>query len=285
LIEEIKEMGPSLKTLILHFLLGTFCALGLNSTALANDGAAGFVGGELVFKNVAGIEMRSEDLILSPAKVTVSYEFYNKTEKAITTIIAFPISYPLESDLNFDPNSKNPSNFMVRVNGSEVTFQNKVEKEEHREIVKHYWKQQFAAKSITKIEHEYKPVYEKGVYEDILEEILTSKKINKDSNEFLDQYYSYRKKNYCISDAMIKKLRSSRTYFMTLPYILKTAATWDGPIGTFRLRLEKGGLPFLFLCTDLKLRKTSANAFEVVVKNYVPKKDLSIAFAKNANVK
>ena len=73
-------------------------------------------------------------------------------------------------------------------------------------------------------------------------------------------------------------------------YILGTAATWDGPIGTFHLTLQGGTTPMpagmfaggdmrvITLCTDLTLRRTATGRFEATVQDYRPAADLRVLF-------
>jgi hypothetical protein len=67
------------------------CALVLASPpALANDGAAELVAGGLVFVPNRDIEMRSEDLLVSRRDIRVRYTFFNRSERDVTVLVAFP---------------------------------------------------------------------------------------------------------------------------------------------------------------------------------------------------
>ncbi len=72
-------------------------------------------------------------------------------------------------------------------------------------------------------------------------------------------------------------------------YTLSTAATWDGPIGTFHLTIEGGQVPtggvftggnvaLITLCTGLKLRQTGKLRFEATERDYRPSADLRVLF-------
>jgi hypothetical protein len=72
-------------------------------------------------------------------------------------------------------------------------------------------------------------------------------------------------------------------------YVLSTAATWDGPIGTFHLTLEGGqmapekvfaggNVTLITLCTGLKLRQTGTLRFEATEHDYRPTDDLRALF-------
>jgi hypothetical protein len=59
--------------------------------ALANDSSAELTSGGLVFVRNDNIEMRSEDLRISAKEVSVRYRFFNKSDKAATVLVAFPM--------------------------------------------------------------------------------------------------------------------------------------------------------------------------------------------------
>jgi hypothetical protein len=72
----------------------------------------------------------------------------------------------------------------------------------------------------------------------------------------------------------------------TLPYILKTAANWDGPIGTFHLTLDGGGAGHaISLCLpDLNLTRKGPAKFEATATNFIPKNDLVVLFVGPDNI-
>ena len=59
--------------------------------ALANDSTAELAAGGLVLKQDANIEMRSEDLYISPKAVRVTYRFRNTSAAPVTVLVAFPM--------------------------------------------------------------------------------------------------------------------------------------------------------------------------------------------------
>jgi hypothetical protein len=59
--------------------------------ASANDSAAELTTGGLMFTKSGDIEMRSEDLYVSPAQIRVSYRFHNASPADVTTLVAFPM--------------------------------------------------------------------------------------------------------------------------------------------------------------------------------------------------
>jgi hypothetical protein len=60
-------------------------------SASANDSTAELTTGGLILTKSADIEMRSEDLYVSPRKIRVSYRFYNASPTDVTTLVAFPM--------------------------------------------------------------------------------------------------------------------------------------------------------------------------------------------------
>ncbi len=61
-----------------------------------------------------------------------------------------------------------------------------------------------------------------------------------------------------------------------LDYVLTTANTWQGPIGVFRLAIDKGKPGnVLSLCID-GLRKTGPTSFAVEKKDFTPTRDLRL---------
>ena len=59
--------------------------------ALANDTTAELATGGLMLTKSDNIEMRSEDLYISPRQIRVSYRFYNTSPADVTTVVAFPM--------------------------------------------------------------------------------------------------------------------------------------------------------------------------------------------------
>jgi hypothetical protein len=248
----------------------------ISATANANDGAAGLDGGNLVFKNLQGVEMRSEVLTISPEKVSVTYEFFNKTDADISSLVSFPIEIELESDLNFDAKAANPNQFSVTVNGTARSFETKSQKKDGLKTVQHYWTQNFPAKKVTRIQHSYKPIFSS----DVMQLMVGGKDSSKEMEKSRDEYYSVFAKEFCLSPGQKQQMRKGRYIFDVLRYVLMTANTWDGPIRNFKLRLEKGDRDHLFLCTDLNLKKTAPGVFEASKRDFRPKSDLRIAYSR-----
>ncbi|ESZ20356.1 DUF4424 domain-containing protein [Mesorhizobium sp. L48C026A00] len=75
-------------------------ALALSATPVfANDSIAELGTGGLILSRSDAVAMESEDLYISPEKVTVDYVFRNNTDKDVDAIVAFPMP-----DIEGDPN-------------------------------------------------------------------------------------------------------------------------------------------------------------------------------------
>ncbi|RWH76147.1 MAG: DUF4424 domain-containing protein [Mesorhizobium sp.] len=75
-------------------------ALALSATPVfANDSIAELGTGGLILSRSDAVAMESEDLYISPEKVTVDYVFRNSTDKDVDAIVAFPMP-----DIEGDPN-------------------------------------------------------------------------------------------------------------------------------------------------------------------------------------
>jgi len=59
--------------------------------------------------------------------------------------------------------------------------------------------------------------------------------------------------------------------------VLKTASNWKGPIGHFRLTLDKLKADNLMsLCWQGELRKTGAATFEATRESFAPERDIKL---------
>lgn len=97
--------------------------------SLANDSSAYLATGGLVMARNDAIEMRSEDLFVSTAEIRVTYHFLNRTDKDVTTLVAFPlpdIRSPSDEDNFVIPVPDADRNFLAfetKVNGQPVAMQ------------------------------------------------------------------------------------------------------------------------------------------------------------------
>ncbi len=139
----------------------------------------------------------------------------------------------------------------------------------------YHWLQTFPAGRPLAVEHTYKPIAggsffsASGYFSD---------------PKMLDKYY----RDYCI-DATTRSGLASRLKALQrrdgdnammvqwiVDYVLTTGKNWKGPIGAFRLTLDKGKPDnIISFCMD-GVRKTGATTFVVERRNFEPEKDLSV---------
>lgn len=133
-----------------------------------------------------------------------------------------------------------------------------------------YWQQTFPPGEEVAVEHRYKPVVGYGFFGD---------------HVFGDEWY----KRYCFDDgfeaAARKKLAAvagTQNPYLSeqrISYILTTANNWSGPIGTFRLVVDKGSPDAIVSFCGEGVTKTSPTTFEMTATGYVPTKDLDVLIA------
>lgn len=138
----------------------------------------------------------------------------------------------------------------------------------------YWWRTVFPAKSSVKVHHRYKP----SVGGTVAMAFIADGK----------PAYSYEeyKKKYCIDDAFMKtaaKLEKQQkegkdVYFFEkwLSYILMTGNNWAGPIGDFRLTVDKGDENAVVSFCGKDVKKTGPTTFEMRQKDFYPEQDLNI---------
>jgi uncharacterized protein DUF4424 len=72
-------------------LAAALAGVAATSFARANDSTAELATGGLVFVHNDNVEMRSEELTISAKEIEVRYRFFNKTDNAVTVLVAFPM--------------------------------------------------------------------------------------------------------------------------------------------------------------------------------------------------
>lgn len=147
-------------------------------------------------------------------------------------------------------------------------------------IERFHWTQTFAAGQDVKIEHSYKSAPPGGIFG------WSDPKPGEP-----DEYQAQLTKRYCIDDgtkaAMKKALQPAEdgsywtgmAYY--LDYVVTTANTWAGPIGDFKLTIDKGHAKnVLSLCID-GIKKTGPTTFVVEKKNFTPQRELNLLIIKS----
>ena len=303
----------------------------LSSPSEANDSSARLDSGGIRLVPNYSISLKREDLYISRERISIRYEFFNKTDSDVSMLVAFPVP-EIDGDIeaNYVLDAKDPINFLdfsilsdgrpvnpqvelkYLVNGIDFTdailaegipasvfdprYYDAVEKlplaSRQRLAAKGalnwhegqdfhapnwtmkavlYWSQVFPAGKRVVLEHSYRPVAGGGFY-------------NMDYGipENIDRF--------CMDDGFLKaaehKAATSR-YKMLLGhdvrYILKTANSWLGPIGDFRLVLDKlDPNNLISLCAD-NVRKIGPTQFEIRAQNFTPTQDLDILFLEGTD--
>lgn len=141
----------------------------------------------------------------------------------------------------------------------------------------YHWEQTFPPKKPLAVTHEYKPVVG-GSF------LPSSFVFDKPAPVQTDEFY----KGFCVDDgtlaALAKKMKAALKkqgeYAMLnssyVDYVLTTGKNWKGPIGKFKLTVEKDKPDnILSLCFD-GIRKTGATRFTAERTDFEPEKDLSV---------
>ncbi len=91
------------------------------------------------------------------------------------------------------------------------------------------------------------------------------------------------RRDYCIDEPLRRGAYARRAglELHTLGYVLKTATGWAGPIGHFRLIVDKGATGNLVAFCPADARKISPTQFEWTATNFVPTHDLRVLFLIN----
>lgn len=143
-------------------------------------------------------------------------------------------------------------------------------------VLRYHWTQTFPAGSAVGISHSYLNRSPGGLFS---------------WTHPADEYRQADVEQYCIDDgtskAMAKTLlRIENGEEMTMgvsnniSYVLRTANSWAGPIGHFKLTLDKGAEEnIISLCAD-GLEKTSPTTFVMEKTDFIPDRDLEILLVK-----
>lgn len=257
--------------------LAMLLALDPLSTASANDSVAAFEVGGLVFKKSEHIVMQQEDLWISKDKIRVAYQFFNSSDKPITTRVAFPLpeavldadgsSLPYYTEETL-PKDRNILKFSVSIDGKKQAFETEdktsVDKESGATVHKitHHWMQTFPAKKVVSVVHEYTPGVGGAVGYGMQGEETGM---------------------YCIDDGLQKWVKQQQKAKYDIPtstiaYILTTGANWKGPIGKFKLTIKKSDPNEKLSFCGTGVKKIDAKTFVMEKNNFTPKQDLNIIY-------
>jgi len=133
--------------------------------------------------------------------------------------------------------------------------------------ITYFWRQKFRPGRDTFVEHEYMPIAGHFFYS--------------------AEDDTWAAKRYCIDEGtrrgirrMIRRQGPDRELLMAtqVDYVLTTANTWAGPIGRFRLVVDKKRPDSIVSLCWKGLRKVSPTRFESVKRDFRPERDLEILF-------
>jgi hypothetical protein len=327
-------------------IVALVAALAAARVVRANDSTAELATGGLIFVQNNHVEMRSEDLFVSAAEIRVRYTFFNKTDRNVTVLVAFPMpEVRIEhQDQSFSLPTDDPVNmleFSTSVGGKPVETRveqrvfsagidrtqmlrdlgvplaphlpstnealDRLSRDKWDELIRvglaeieefnvgkgmqqhltarwalqttFYWEQTFPAGAETVIEHRYRP----SVGETVGTELGSP---HAAKEPWLAQYT----RKYCLDKTFLtavdqSKKGSRREYGAPfteerIDYILKTGANWSGPIGDFRLVVDKGDPDNLVSYCGDGLKKISPTQFEMRKKDFRPEGNLSVLILK-----
>jgi uncharacterized protein DUF4424 len=143
----------------------------------------------------------------------------------------------------------------------------------------YFWDQTFKAKAETVIEHHYTPSVGATVQTSI------------GSREAMreDWFDNYRAK-YCIDASFLAAVENAQKAGKSeygppfseqrISYILTTGGNWAGPIGSFRLIVDKADASSLVSFCGEGVKTVGATEFEVTQSNFTPKSNLNVLILK-----
>ncbi len=258
-------VNNNLKVLVLAM------SLAIAANVSANDAVAALGAGGIVIGKTDSIAMEKEDLFISEDKIRVSYLFHNTSAQDIRTRVAFPVpEFPEEPemDIGLNVNSNNPMGFSVKVDGKKVPFDTEIKKHNGKVKVTHHWMQVFPAGETLAVSHEYTPATG-GEAQMWFREDDRASKI----------------REYCIEPDFAgwldRKVADGSGVILSpgyVDYILTTGANWKGPIGKFRLTIQKQNPEdkLSFCGTDVK--KVDPRTFVMERTGFTPEQDLHLMF-------
>jgi len=145
-------------------------------------------------------------------------------------------------------------------------------------VMTHHWQQVFPAHKILQVRHEYSPVI--GGENTVLSDLINKKAEKRHLVTFAQ---------WCINPPLQKTLetlmrKTDSSSVKWVDYILTTANTWKTPIKQFELVVERAKPDtsakyyYVSFCWDGQILQPDPDHSVVRASNYVPKRELSIAF-------
>lgn len=139
--------------------------------------------------------------------------------------------------------------------------------------------QTFPAGRPVRVSHSYKPLAGGSVGSILKPELRASPDLRK---EIAD----YRAK-FCVDDGFVKAFDAARARSkdalqpdVWIGYVLTSGANWKGPIGHFRMVVDKGDPKNLVSFCGTGVKKIAPTRFEVVYSNFTPKADVDVLIVR-----
>lgn len=289
--------------------------------ARPNDGAAEVGVGGIQLRNERRVAMRKERLFISADKVRVEYEFVNESAEDVVTEIAFPT--PDIAFSPAERIGHRFQDFKAWVNDTKIEVKEEarafmgdrdvadqlkavgltdiagslrqveqlpVDKQEQLHAqglvgwgdsgeerywshwtvrIVYHWVQRFPPGQVVRIRHEYAPAY--GEKNHVARHLFDDACVEQPLRARLD--------------SVVAIDSSSNGWTKWVKYILTTANTWKTPIRDFELELEFPEGEYVSLCWDGKIQRSGPRTFKSVLKDFVPKKELTVYFFKPRSTK
>lgn len=140
----------------------------------------------------------------------------------------------------------------------------------------------FPAGRPIRVSHSYKPLAGGSVGS------ILKANLRKDAM-FAKEVAEHRAK-FCIDDGFVKSFDATQGKNpellrpeIWLAYVLTSGANWKGPIGRFRMVIDKGDAKNLVSFCGTGVKKIAPTRFEVVYENFTPKQDVNVLLVKPAS--
>jgi hypothetical protein len=130
--------------------------------------------------------------------------------------------------------------------------------------IRYHWTQTFPAGTKVAIKHAYENHPPGGIWSW--------------QHPATEDYQLATAERYCVDEATSKALTRCRMSYH-IDYILRTANTWQGPIGTFKLTVDKGSPNNILSLCATGVKKTGPTTFVIEKTDYSPPDDLRILIA------
>lgn len=139
----------------------------------------------------------------------------------------------------------------------------------------YFWRSSFEPGKDIHVSHKYRPSVGGTV---------ATTYLNEDGSPKGERWREYHKK-YCIDDDLVRVARKSNADMQAgnphlvenwISYVLTTGANWMGPIGKFKLIVDKGEPDNYVSFCGTGVTKTGPTTFEMTATDFYPEKDLDI---------